>query len=91
MILFLVSKSFIYLVCEYSIGYQDSQLTIYLSFICNVLKYGWQLGLYDNSSGKTLKKLENVQKEALLSITRAYKKTSQMLEFLNTLVKLNVK
>ena len=33
---------------------------------------------YNNSSGKALKKLENVQREALLSITRAYKKTSHV-------------
>ena len=38
--------------------------------------YGWQL--YDNSSGQALKKLENVQRETLLSITRAYKKTSHV-------------
>ena len=55
---------------------RQSQLNIYLSFIRPVLEFGWQL--YDNSSGKALKKLENVQREALLSITRAYKKTSHV-------------
>ena len=57
---------------------RQSQLTIYmyLSFIRPVLKFGWQL--YDNSSGKALKKLENVQREELLSITRAYKNTSHV-------------
>ena len=56
---------------------RHSQLTIYLSFIRPVLEFGWQL--YDNSSGKALKKLEKVQREALLSITKAYKKTSRFI------------
>jgi len=53
---------------------RSSQLTIYLSFIRPILEYGWQL--YDNTTKKSLSKLEKVQREALLSITRAYTVTS---------------
>ena len=53
---------------------RQSQVTMYISFIRPVLEYGWQL-YEDNSLWKELKKLENIQREALLSITRAYKKT----------------
>jgi hypothetical protein len=55
---------------------RSSQLKIYLTFIRPVLEYGWQL--YENSSEKSLKKLETVQREALLISTRAYQHTSNV-------------
>ena len=51
-----------------------SKLTIYMSFIRPVLEFGWQL--YDNSSNELLDSLERVQREGLLLVTSAYKKTS---------------
>jgi hypothetical protein len=53
---------------------RKSRLTIYLAYIRPVLEFGFQL--YDNSSKEYLEKLERVQREALLFITAAYKKTS---------------
>ena len=50
-----------------------SRLQIYLSFIRPVLEFGWQF--YDNTSKDISDKLERVQREALLTVTGAYKKT----------------
>jgi len=53
---------------------RKTKLTIYISFIRPVLEFGWQL--YDNSSIEILNTLEKVQRQGLLQITSAYKKTS---------------
>ena len=53
---------------------RSSKLTIYTTFIRPVLEFGWQL--YINSSHEQLDSLEKVQREGLLLITSAYKKTS---------------
>ena len=53
---------------------RQSKLQIYCTFIHPILEYGWQL--YDNSPQNILSKLEKAQREALLVVTRAYKKTS---------------
>ena len=53
---------------------RKGKLTIYLSYIRPILEFGFQM--YINSPQKYLNKLEHVQREALLFITRAYKKTS---------------
>lgn len=53
---------------------RQSKLTIYTSFIRPILEFGWEL--FDNSSKNALNKLENVQRESLLSITQAYRCTS---------------
>jgi hypothetical protein len=55
---------------------RKSQFTLFVSFIRPILVYGWQL--YDNSSKKALSKLEKVQRDALLSLTRAYVATSHI-------------
>ena len=53
---------------------RQSKLTIYVSFIRPVLEFGWEL--YDNSSVEVLNSLEAVQREGLILVTSAYKKTS---------------
>ena len=53
---------------------RKSRLTIYLSFIRPILEYGFQL--YDNCTSTLSDKLEHVQRECLLYVTGAYKKTS---------------
>ena len=53
---------------------RQSKLTIYTSFIRPVLEFGWQL--YDNSTYDLLNTLEKVQREGILLVTSAYKKTS---------------
>ena len=53
---------------------KKSRLTIYISFIRPVLEYGFQL--YDNCTKALSDTLEHVQRESLLFITGAYKKTS---------------
>jgi hypothetical protein len=53
---------------------RKSKLDIYTSFIRPVLEFGWQL--YDGASKQALSMLEKVQREALLLVTSAYKKTS---------------
>ena len=54
---------------------RQSKLQIYISFIRPVLEYGWHL--YDSCTQNVLDKLEKVQREAVLIITRAYKRTSK--------------
>ena len=59
------------------IGYKiprKSRLSIYIAFIRPILEFGFEL--YDNSSKQILDRLENVQRQALLFTTAAYKKTS---------------
>ena len=51
-----------------------SRLQIFVSIIRPILEFGCEL--YDNSSKHALAKLENIQREALLTVTRAYKCTS---------------
>ena len=53
---------------------RKSRFTIYLSYIRPVLEFGFQL--YDNSTNEILEKIERTQREALLFVTVAYKKTS---------------
>ena len=53
---------------------RKGRMSVYISFIHPVLEYGFQL--YDNSSKTILDKLESVQRQALLFVTRAYKNTS---------------
>ena len=53
---------------------RQSRLQIYLSFIRPILEFGWEL--YDSSSKVHLSKLESIQREALLTVTRGYKCTS---------------
>ena len=53
---------------------RNSKLTIYISFIRPVIEFGWQF--YDSSTVELLNSLERVQREALLMVTSAYKKTS---------------
>ena len=53
---------------------RKSRLTIYLSYIRPVLEFGFQL--YDNSTNEILDKIERAQRESLLFVTAAYKKTS---------------
>ena len=53
---------------------RKSRLTIYTSFIRPVLEFGFQL--YDNCSIELSEKIEHVQRECLLFVTGAYKKTS---------------
>ena len=53
---------------------RKSRLSIYISFIRPVLEFGFQL--YDNSPKDQLDQIENVQRQAALFITGAYKKTS---------------
>ena len=53
---------------------RKSKLTVYTAFIRPILEFGWQL--YSNSTHEQLDTLEKVQREALLSVTSAYKKTS---------------
>ena len=53
---------------------RKSKLSIYVAFVRPVLEFGWQL--YTNCSVEILKRLERVQRKALLVVTGAYKKTS---------------
>jgi len=53
---------------------RNTKLTIYVSFIRPVLEYGSVL--FDNCSGVLSEMLENVQRQAALTITWAYRNTS---------------
>ena len=53
---------------------RQSRLQVYLSFIRPILEFGCEL--YDNSCKNVLNKLEKVQRDGLLTVTRAYKCTS---------------
>ena len=53
---------------------RKSKLTVYTTFIRPVLEFGWQL--YSNATQEQLDTLEKVQREALLSVTSAYKNIS---------------
>ena len=53
---------------------RKSKLTVYTAFIRPIIEFGWQL--YDNSPLEHLDTLEQVQRQALLTVTSAYKKTS---------------
>ena len=55
---------------------RTSKLVVYTAFIRPILEFGWQL--YDNSTQEQLDTLERVQREALLLVTGAYKKTSHV-------------
>ena len=53
---------------------RKSKFTIYIAFIRPILEFGSQL--YDNCTAELSDKVERVQRECLLYITGAYKKTS---------------